>query len=67
MFTALSEAEGLRYTSSRFASLAFGAFYCAVPFMIFYEFINFRGGILGRTNIRAYVTKKACHQRVTGS
>jgi hypothetical protein len=25
--------------SSRFASLAFGAFYCAVPFMTPYEFI----------------------------
>jgi hypothetical protein len=24
-----------------FASLAFGAFYCAVPFRSFYEFINF--------------------------
>jgi len=27
--------------SSRFASLAFGAFYFAVPFLYFYEFINF--------------------------
>ena len=30
--------------SSRFASLAFGAFYFAVPFLTFYEFINFRMG-----------------------
>jgi hypothetical protein len=28
--------------SSRFASLAFGAFYFAVPFLTFYEFIIFR-------------------------
>lgn len=52
--TALSKAEGLRYASSfviaaywctphssRFASLAFGAFYFAVPFLNFYEFISF--------------------------
>jgi len=26
--------------SSRFASLAFGAFYFAVPFLTFYEYIN---------------------------
>jgi hypothetical protein len=51
MLTALSKAEGLRYRhcgvlvistphSSRFASLAFGAFYFAVPFLTFYEFIS---------------------------
>jgi len=53
--TALSRAEGLRYDSSfviaaylvstphssRFASLAFEAFYCAVPFLTFWEFISF--------------------------
>jgi hypothetical protein len=27
--------------SSRFASLAFGAFYFTVPFLTFYEFIRF--------------------------